>query len=212
MPLRRLFVAALIAAATATPALAIDTVLTPATVDRAFAQGRAMAEAHRGFTVAPYLIFGVDDAAQVHDDAPVEAVELATPYEAVRYRGFLSGFEHTPMTAAALAVFAADARTHVDLRVFVHNSDPTDRNFLTTFGDGALECADGTRIPATLERSAPIRDVYLNGTTPTYRWRGQLTYRFALTPTLLNCHPATFTFTGAANKIYHYPLDLSTYQ
>jgi hypothetical protein len=207
----RLLVATLVVAAGALPALAVDTALTPATVDRAIAQGRALAAAHRGFVVAPYLLFGIDDAALTHDDAPVEAIEVGTPFEAVRYRGFLSGFERAPMTADALAAFAAQARTRVSILVYAHSGDEMDRGFLAKFGGGELECADGAHIAADLQRGPPNRDVYVNGTTPTYRWRGRLSYDFALTDALVRCDPATFTFTDDRGKSYRYALDLAAY-
>jgi hypothetical protein len=208
----RLVLAAFMVVANGAPSLAVDTTLMPATVSRAIAQGRALAAAHRGFVVAPYLLFGVDDAALVHDEAPVEGIELATPFEAVRYRGFLSGFESTPMSAAAVAAFVADARTHVDVLVYAHSRNETDRAFIAGFGPGELQCADGTRIAADLRRGPPIRDVYLDGTTPTYRWRGQLDYRFAMDATLLHCDPATIIFTDDRARAYRFPIDLALYE
>ena len=113
--------AALLVATIGTRALAIDTTLAPGTIDRAIAQGRGFASEHRGFVVAPYLLFGVADAVQIQDGEGVEAVELATPYEALRYRAFLSGFERSPMTPPMIAAFVVEARTHVDFVVYVHS-------------------------------------------------------------------------------------------
>jgi hypothetical protein len=203
---------ALLVATSATRALAVDTTLAPATVDRAIAQGRGFASEHRGFVVAPYLLFGVADAVQIQDGEAVEAVELATPYEALRYRAFLSGFERSPMTPAMIAAFVAEARTHVDLIVYVHSRSEIDREFIAAFGAGALTCPDGTTIGSEVQRSTPIRDVYVNGTTPTYRWRGQLRYRFALTDALMRCDPATFTFADDRGRIYRVPVALGSVQ
>jgi hypothetical protein len=204
------FAAALLLAASATRALAIDTALAPPAVERAVTQGRQYASEHRGFVVAPYLLFGVSDAVQIQDGEQVEAVELATPYEAVRYRAFLSGFERTPLTQAALAAFVAQARTRVDLIAYVHSRSETDREFITAFGAGALTCPDGSTIASTALRSAPVRDVYVNGTTPTYRWRGQIRYRFELNDALLRCDPATFVFSDDRGRVYRVPVDLAT--
>jgi hypothetical protein len=204
--------AALLVATIGTRALAIDTTLAPGTIDRAIAQGRGFASEHRGFVVAPYLLFGVADAVQIQDGEGVEAVELATPYEALRYRAFLSGFERSPMTPPMIAAFVVEARTHVDFVVYVHSRSEIDREFIAAFGAGTLTCPDGANIASEVQRSTPIRDVYVNGTTPTYRWCGQLRYRFALTDALLRCDPATFAFADDRGRVYRVPVTLGSSQ
>jgi hypothetical protein len=203
--------AAAIVAASGGPSLAIDTTLAPQRVERAVADGRAMALQHLGFTIAPYLLFGLDDATRLQDGQTIEAIEVGTAYERLRYRGYLSGFERAPLTATAIRALYEEARTRLDLIVYAHSRNEVDRDFLDGFGGGTLECAGRSSLQAGLTHDAPVRDVYLSGATPTWRWRGELTYRFALTDAVLRCDPATFTFTDDLSVRHRYAVTLASY-
>jgi hypothetical protein len=162
---------------------AIDLTPSPARVATATADGATMERGGDGYTIAPYLLFGVDDALHItDDDAIVEAVTLGTPYERLRFAAYLRSHQGLSFDAQDANEEAAADDGRIALIVSVHSRTERDRDFMTHFGAGVLVGPDGTTLAATNVRvSAPVIDAYyrLDGTV-LHRWLGQVTYVFDL--------------------------------
>lgn len=202
----------------ALPAMAVDTSLTPSAVSAALDAGRKMANQHGGYTIAPYLLFSVANAVLISDDnATVEAVQLGTPFERLRFEAYREQMMRTPFNADDVATFDEQHANRIDFIVYAHSRAAADRGFLDRFGGGALRQADGTMIAtAQISRSVAVVDTYTKpGGMVVNRFLGQVTYRFVLTgvtaaPAVLAA-PLTFVFTDDDGVEHTIPVRLADF-
>lgn len=193
--------AGVIFAIMALPAMAVQTSLTPPAVSAALDAGRKMANQHGGYTIAPYLLFSVADAVLISDDkATVEAVQLGTPFERLRFEAYREQMMRTPFNADDVATFDEQHANRLDFIVYAHSRTDADRGFLDRFGGGTLRQADGTTVAtAQISRTPAVVDTYTKpGGVVVNRFLGQVTYRFVLAgeaaaPAVLAA-PLTFVF------------------
>lgn len=189
---------------------AIELTPSAARVAAATADGAAMERGGDGYTIAPYLLFGVSDALHISDDdAIVEAVTLGTPYERLRFAAYLRSHQGLPFDAHDADEEAAADDGRVALIVSVHSRTERDRDFMMHFGSGVLEGPDGTTLAATNVRvSAPVIDAYYRPDGAVlHRWLGQVTYVFDLRtngPWATASAPLAFAFTDDRGKPHRY--------
>lgn len=206
-------------AAIALPAMAVEAPLSPATVSTAIDAGRRMANQHGGYTIAPYLLFTVPDAELISDDsATVEAVQLGTPYERLRFEAYREQMMRIPFNADDIAAFDDQHANVIDFIVYAHSRNDSDRAFLGRFAGGTLVRADGTTVAtAQLVRTVPVIDTYTKpGGLVVNRYLGQITYRFALSD-IVAAQAAlslqlTFVFTDDAGLEHRVPVTLADFQ
>jgi hypothetical protein len=202
----------------ALPAMAVQTSLTSPAVSAALDAGRNMANQHGGYTIAPYLLFSVPDAVLILDDnATVEAVQLGTPFERLRFEAYREQMMRTPFNADDVATFDEQHANRIDFIVYAHSRTADDRAFLGRFGGGTLTQADGTTIAtAQISRSVAVIDTYTKpGGVVVNRFLGQVTYRFVLTgataaPAILAA-PLTFVFTDDGGGEHRLPVALADF-
>jgi hypothetical protein len=210
--------AALVLVASAAPAGAVETALAPSSVSAAVDAGRAMAGERNGYAIDPYLLFSVPDAVHITDEtAVVEAVQLGTPYERLRWEAYREQAMRIPFNAGDIASFDAQHAGKVDFIVYAHSRAEKDRTFLDRFGGGALVGADGTTVAtAVISHTVPAIDGYTKPSGVVSRFLGQVTYRFTLggapgAPDVLNA-PLTFTFTDDGGVEHRIPVTLAKYR
>ena len=203
----------------ARPASAVESPLSQTAVDDAVEAGRAMADAHGGYTVAPYLLFTVPDAVLIRDDnANVEAVELGTPFERLRFEAYREQATRIPFNAADIATFDDQHAGRIDFIVYAHSRTENARAFLERFSGGALVQRNGSTVStATILRSVPVADTYTkSGGMVVSRYLGQVTYRFAISGTTevqsLLTTPLTFTFADDRGAIHRIPVTLQNFR
>jgi hypothetical protein len=206
---------ALALAATAVPARAVETPLTPRSVNDALDAGHAMADAHGGYTIAPYLLFTVPDAVLItDDDATVEAVQVGTPFERLRFEAYREQLMRRPFNAPDVATYNELHAGRVDFIVYAHSRTDKDRTFLDHFGGGALVRTDGTTAgTAEITRSVAVVDTYTKpGGVVVNRYLGQVTYRFTLSDAVAAAAPLIFSFTDDHGAEHRLPLTLANYR
>jgi hypothetical protein len=216
MRIQAMFVALVLVASVA-PAMAVETTLAPDSVSAAVAAGRAMSEKREGYAIDPYLLVSVPDAVHITDEAAVvEAVQLGTPFERLRWEAYREQTMRIPFNAGDIAAFDAQHSGRLDLIVYAHSRADKDRTFMDRFGGGALVRADGTTAAtAVISHTVPATDGYTKPTGVVSRFLGQVTYRFALSGATgapdINA-PLTFTFTDDAGAEHRIPVTLANYR
>jgi hypothetical protein len=217
MRIQAMFVALVLVASTV-PAAAVETTLSPQAVSDAVTAGHAMSEQRNGYAIDPYLLFSVPDAVHITDESVVvEAVQLGTPYERLRWEAYREQTMRIPFNAGDVASFDAQHAGHIDFIVYAHSRAEKDRTFLDRFGGGALVQADGTTVStAVISHTVPAIDGYTKPTGVVSRFLGQVTYRFTLgeaagAPDLLHA-PLTFTFTDDGGTEHRIPVTLANYR
>jgi hypothetical protein len=214
----QLLFAALILGAGCLPATAVEATLSPASVSEAVAAGKAMAAQDSGYAVAPYLLFSLPDAAHITDEAAVvEAVQLGTPFERLRWEAYREQAMRIPFNTGDVASYDAQHAGRVDFIVYAHSRTEKDRTFLDRFAGGALVRADGTTVAtAVTSHTIPSIDTYTIPAGVVNRFLGSVTYRFtldgaAVTPDALAA-PLTFTFTDDGGAVHRIPVTLTGYR
>ena len=217
MRIQAMFVAFVLVTSVA-PAMAIETTLAPDSASAAVAAGRAMAEKRDGYAIDPYLLFSVPDAVHITDEAAVvEAVQLGTPFERLRWEAYREQAMRIPFNAGDVATFDTQHAERIDLIVYAHSRAEKDRTFMDRFGGGTLVRADGTTAAtAVISHTVPATDGYTKPAGVVTRFLGQITYRFTLNgapgaPDILNA-PLTFTFTDDGGAEHRIPVTLATYR
>ena len=154
---------------------------TPALAQQAAREGAAMADAHQAYGVKPWLIYqSTDPLRAAHDRAGVDAIVLETPYERVRYYGYLHRLQGDAITPALDAQLYRDARGRLGFVVYAHSKTDQDQRFLSHFTAATLAMPNGLEHSNERAIFGPSSDFYDVGTFREERWVGSLTYRFAL--------------------------------
>ena len=205
--------------AIARPASALEPTLSPAAVNDALDAGHRMAGARGGYDIAPYLLFTVPDAVLIAADDPgIEAVQLGTPFERLRFEAYREAAMRTPFNTSDVATFDDQHAGRVDFIVYAHSRDDKDRAFLGRFGGGTLLRTDGTPVAsAQLSRTVPVPDTYTErGGGVVTRYLGQVTYRFTIagdsTATAALAAPLTFAFTDDRGADHRIPVTLANFR
>jgi hypothetical protein len=200
------------------PAYAVDVMPSARAESVAAAAGKAMAAHNEAYEIGPYLLFGTNTDVLLTDESPsVEAVQLATAIERIRWMAYVSEMEQRPLPPSTIAAFAKEQRGIISFIVFAHGHDEHDRTFLTAFSGGSLvRAADGTLVAsADIERSVATQDQYfMPGNRVVDRYLGQVTYRFTLpvTPNSVMDEPLIFEFNDDRGEAQRFPLTLSHFQ
>jgi len=217
MRIRAMFVA-FVLAASAAPAAAVETTLEPGSVSAAVEAGHAMSGKRDGYAIDPYLLFSIPDAVHITDEAVVvEAVQLGTPFERLRWEAYREQTMRIPFNAGDVASFNAQHAGRIDFIVYAHSRAEKDRTFMDRFGGGTLVQADGTTVAtAVISHTVPTIDGYTKPTGVVSRFLGQITYRFTLNgapgaPDILNA-PLTFTFTDDGGAEHRIPVTLAKFR
>lgn len=170
-----------------------------------------MAERHASYGVRPWLIYQSKDPLRaVHGRAGVDAIVLETPYERVRYYGYLHRLQGDRLTPALEHQLYEQARNRLGFVVYAHSKTAADRTFLSHFSRAAL--AVGGAPPQTpVDRTifGPSSDFYDVDTFREARWVGSLTYRFPLPPCASR---DTLRFFDGAGDPYAVSFDLRRYR
>jgi hypothetical protein len=210
--------AALVLFPSVLPAAAAETALSPQSVNEAVAAGRAMARLDTGYAIPPYLLFSIPDAAHITDEtAVVEAVQLGTPFERLRWEAYREQAMRIPFNAGDAAAYDAQHAGRIDFIVYAHSRSEKDRTFLDRFGGGTLLRPDGTTVAtAAISHTIPAIDTYTVAAGVVSRFLGQITYRFTLdgaagTPDVLTA-PLTFSFTDDGGAVHRVPVTLANYR
>ena len=223
MRMKRRFVAAVSAVVVASAvvranASAVDLAPSERALAAAAAAGGAMATRNEAYEIGPYLLFGTTTDVLLTDDSPaIEAVQLATPLERIRWFGYVAKSEQRPLQTRDLDAADTVERGKIAFIIFAHGHDEHDRTFLDRFGSGTLTRADGSVVAsADIERSKATQDQYfMAGNRVVNRYLGQITYHFTLPVPMSAADasaPLTFTFTDDTGKLQHYSIVLAHYQ
>jgi hypothetical protein len=186
--------------------------LTSADASRAAREGAALAASLRSYSVRPWVLWDRKDPLRaVHGRADLDAVIVETPYEHVRYDGYMQRLQGLPLGAVQIDRFRRDADGRYGFMVYAHSrtDDRAEAGFLKKFSNASVQLANAVTLSA-VERayvgSTPA--FYDVGTFREERYTGSLTYRFPAPPS--GCAPTgVLRFRDGRGHTYRFSFDLS---
>jgi hypothetical protein len=186
--------------------------LTSADASRAAREGAALAGSLRSYSVRPWVLWDRKDPLRAeHGRADLDAVIVETPYEHVRYDGYMQRLQGLPLGSAQISRFRRDADGRYGFIVYAHSQtdDRAEAAFLKKFSNATVQPANGATLSAT-ERAyvGPTSDFYDVGTFREERYTGSLTYRFPAPPP--GCaRTGVLRFRDGRGRAYRFSFDLS---
>jgi hypothetical protein len=174
-----------------------------------------MAEEHGAYNVRPWVLWDRKDPLQaVHGRADLDAVIVETPYEHVRYDGYLQRLQGYPLGQKQIDAFRREAGDHFGFIIYAHSrtGDDSEHSFLAHFSNATLTLPNGNELKATQRvLFGPSADFYDVGTFREQRYTGSLTYRFAVSATSCPTN-GTLQFRDGYGHAYRFPVAFSRYR
>ena len=187
------------------PALAFQPVLSTEEVQKALKEGSAMNTPRNGYILSDYLLKEYNDGLSLKPgDGEVDAIIVATPYERVRYFGYLESIQRKPVTDAALNAVVDRYKNKLTFVVFTHSPYTVDqeveqwtkaygsgkitdeeghtrqRSYLDEYKEATLEVG-GKTYTAKPSVDGPYTDIFsIQGSRPQSRFLGLIHYSFDL--------------------------------
>lgn len=222
------------------PGLAFQAALTVEEVRKALDEGRAMNTPRNGYILSDYLLKEYNDGVSLKPgDGEVDAIIVATPYERVRYFGYLEALQRRPVTEAALNAVVERYRNKITFVVFTHSPYTVDqeveqwvraygnarvqdeeggtrqRSYLDEYKEATLEVG-GKTYTAKPHVDGPYTDIFsVQGSRPQSRFLGLISYSFDLSELVRDGKVAgggTLRFADSQGKaVYTEAVDLGKY-
>jgi hypothetical protein len=175
-----------------------------------------MAEGREAYNVRPWVLWDRKDPLRaVHGRADLDAVIVETPYEHVRYDGYLQRLQGYPLGPKQIDAFRREADNHVGFVIYAHSrtGDDSEHGFLARFSNARLLLPSGAALAATQRVVfGPSADFYDVGTFRERRYTGSLTYRFAISAGSCPTN-ATLQFGDGDGRAYNFaPVGFSRYR
>lgn len=197
-----------------TLAVALCTLTAAEARDAAHA-GAAMAAARDPYSVRPWVLWDRKDPLRAaHGRADLDAVIVETPYERVRYDGYLQALQGLPVDDPHVERWRREAAGRLGFVVYAHSRTGAEREhgFLARFSRAELDLpAHAPRAPAERAIFGPSVDFYDVGTFREERYTGSLTYRFADPPGACP-RRGTLRFRDAQGRAYAFPFDIARFR
>ena len=160
------------------PGRAFSPALTSDELHQALADGRSEAASRAGYPVTAYTLYAVPDALVIAPGkGSIDAIIVGTPFERVRYAGYLAAFQDS--TPSPTAVEEAAAPESVDFVVFAHGGAGDGQTFLQHFHAAIVEAAGRSLYPEGTTTFGPTEDFFTTTKgNRVFRWLGYDSYRF----------------------------------
>ena len=193
---------------------AIESPLSAASVDEAYTQGVNLGMGgDQAYPLAPNAVYHTADTLRLEAaNGDVDAVVIGTPWERVRYQGYLSSIGGEKITAAQARERARLPGNSVAVLIYAHGSKPDDQDFISGFSGVTLKLGAAMLRPAESRRSGTSGSQYPD--TPGEigeRFTGTVTYIFRLRPAQLKSS-GMLSFTDPTGKVFHLPVKLAAYR
>ncbi|PZA07575.1 hypothetical protein DNA98_08140 [Meiothermus sp. Pnk-1] len=164
-----------------------------------------------GYIISDYLLKEYNDGVSLKPGAgEVDAIIVATPYERVRYFGYLESLQRKPITDAALNAVIERYKNKLTFVIFTHSPYTVDqeveqwtkaygsnkitdeegetrqRSYLDEYQEATLELGGKTYI-AKPDVDGPYTDIFsIQGSRPQSRFLGLISYSFDLSELAAN--------------------------
>ncbi|WP_189090720.1 hypothetical protein [Deinococcus ruber] len=193
---------------------AIESPLTSAAVQAAFQEGQKLGrESDQAYPFAPNAVYHTADTLRLDPaNGDIDAVVIGTPYERIRYQGYVAAIGEDKIGAQEARTRANLPDGSVAVLIFAHGSKPEDQEFLSGIQGVTMRLGGATLTPVALRRSGTSLSQYPD--TPGEigeRFTGTATYIFRLTPAQYRAS-GTIRFTDATGKAFNIPVQLSKYR
>ncbi|WP_276957686.1 hypothetical protein [Allomeiothermus silvanus] len=222
------------------PALALQPVLTTEEIQRALKEGSAMNTPRNGYILGDYLLKEYNDGISLKPgDGEVDAIIVATPYERVRYFGYLESIQRKLVTETALNAVVERYKNKLTFVIFTHSPYTVDqeveqwtkaygsskitdeegktrqRSYLDQYQEATLEVG-GKTYTAKPSVDGPYTDIFsIQGSRPQSRFLGLISYSFDLSDLAANAkisEVGKFSFKDSQGQTtYSETVDLGKY-
>lgn len=195
-------------------AWAAESPVSAASAQAAFSQGVTLGQkTNQAYPLAPNAVYHTADTLRLEAaNGDVDAVVIGTPWERIRYQGYLA-------TIGGEKISVAEARTRarlpdgsVAVLIFAHGARPDDQEFISGFRGVSLKLAGRTVLPTESRRSGTSSSQYPDTLGEIgIRFTGTVTYIFKLAPAQLK-GSGTLHFTDPSGKVFNLPVNLALYR